>query len=268
MGIMSQAGDLAMLVGKGRKQFLTQLRPENKLQTHWGVLRHSDLIEREWGSRVKSHSGIEFLLLQPTLLDILLHTKRRSQIMYPKDIGYLLLRLSVGPGTTVLEAGTGSGALTSALAWSVGPNGRVISYDRRADMQELAARNLDRLGLLERVSLRLQDIELGLEPREIPAVFLDLPEPERYLTQVHQTMQSGGVLGSILPTTNQVSRLLAALDQHSFGLVEVCEILLRFYKSVAERLRPEDRMLGHTGYLVFARAIQAPEPVASAPPDG
>ncbi len=257
MGIKSQAGDLAMLVGKGRKQFLTQLRPENKLQTHWGVLRHADLIEREWGSRVKSHSGVDFLLLQPTFLDILLHTKRQSQIMYPKDIGYILLRMSVGPGTEVLEAGTGSGALTSALAWAVGPGGRVFSYDRREDMQELARRNLERLGLAERVAFRLQDIELGVEPVELPAVFLDLPEPERYLTQVRQAMRGGGVLGAILPTTNQVSRLLAALDQYSFGMVEVCETLLRFYKSVPERLRPEDRMLGHTGYLVFARAMQA-----------
>jgi len=256
LGIKSQAGDLAMLVGKGRKQFLTQLNPENKLQTHWGVLRHADLIEQDWGSRVKSHSGNEFLLFQPSLLDILLHTKRRSQIMYPKDIGYILLKLSVGPGSTVLEAGTGSGALTSALAWAVGASGRVYSYDRRDDMQELARRNLERLGLLERVSLHLQDIEFGLEPREVPSVFLDLPEPERYLTQVRQVMQSGGVLGSILPTTNQVSRLLAALDQHSFALVEVCEVLLRFYKTVADRFRPEDRMIGHTGYLVFARAMQ------------
>ncbi len=256
MGIKSQAGDLAMLVGKGRKQFLTQLNPENKLHTHWGVLRHADLIERDWGTLVKSHSGNDFLLLQPSLLDILLHTKRRSQIMYPKDIGYIMLKLSVGPGTTVLEAGTGSGALTSALAWAVGPSGRVFSYDRRDDMQELARRNLERLGLLDRVSLHLQDIEFGLEPREVPAVFLDLPEPERYLTQVRQAMQSGGALGTILPTTNQVSRLLAALDQHSFGLVEVCEVLLRFYKTVADRFRPEDRMIGHTGYLVFARAMQ------------
>jgi tRNA (adenine57-N1/adenine58-N1)-methyltransferase len=245
-----------MLVGKGRKQFLTQLNPENNLQTHWGVLRHADLIERAWGSRVKSHSGNEFLLFQPSLLDILLHTKRISQIMYPKDIGYILLKMSVGPGTTVLEAGTGSGALTSALAWAVGASGRVYSYDRRDDMQGLARRNLERLGLLDRVSLHLQDIEFGLEPREVPAVFLDLPEPERYLTQVRQAMQSGGVLGTILPTTNQVSRLLAALDQHSFGMVEVCEVLLRFYKTVADRFRPEDRMIGHTGYLVFARAMQ------------
>src|SRR3970282_2426861 len=123
-----------MLVGKGRKQFLTQLQLNNKLQTHWGVLRHAHLIERDWGSRVKSHSGADFLLLQPTFLDILLHTKRRSQIMYPKDIGYILLRMSVGPGSTVLEGGTGSGALTSALAWGVGASGRVYSHDRGADM--------------------------------------------------------------------------------------------------------------------------------------
>lgn len=256
MGTHTKAGDLALLIGKGRRDFLIRLQPEGKLETHWGVLRHADLIDRSWGTQVSSHSGTEFRLVPPTMLDILLHTRRLSQIMYPKDIGYALLRMSVGPGTAVLEAGTGSGALTSALAWAVGPSGQVYSYDRREDMQQLARRNLERLGLSDRVSFRLQDIEAGLEPRDLPAVFLDLPEPERYLPQAREAMQAGGVLGSILPTSNQVSRLLGALEPAGFGLVEVCEILLRFYKPVADRLRPEDRMLGHTGYLIFASALE------------
>jgi len=253
----SEAGDLALLVGKGRKQFIIQLQPDQNLHTHWGVLRHADLIGSAWGSRVESHTGEAFMLFRPTLQDILLHIRRQSQIIFPKDIGYILLRLSVGPGTTVLEAGTGSGALTTALAWAVGSSGKVYSYDRREDMQELARRNLNRLGLLDRVSMVLRDIEQGIDETGIPAAFLDLPEPERYLVQVHQALASGGVLGAILPTSNQVSRLLEALELHSFGLVDVCEILLRFYKPVAERLRPDDRMVAHTGYLVFARAIQA-----------
>lgn len=245
-----------MLIGERRKQFMIQLQPDGQLQTHRGVLHHRDLIGIPWGSRVSSHTGAEFILLPPSLRDVLLHTKRRSQIVFPKDIGYILLRLSVGPGSSVIEAGTGSGALTTALAWAVGPSGRVFSYDRRADMQELAQRNLKRLGLADRVELRLRDIEQGFDEEGVESLFLDLPQAERYLSQARQALAGGGTLGAILPTANQVSDMLLALDQYPFGLTEVCELMLRFYKPSGERLRPTDRMVAHTGYLLFARALQ------------
>lgn len=245
-----------MVIGKRRKQFMIQLQPDGQLQTHRGVLHHRDLIGIPWGSPVTSHTGAEFVLLPPSLRDVLLHTKRRSQIVFPKDIGYILLRLSVGPGSTVIEAGTGSGALTTALAWAVGPTGKVYSYDRRADMQELAKRNLDRLGLADRVELRLQDIQAGFDQQGVESLFLDLPQAERYLGQARQALAAGGTLGAILPTTNQVSEMLLALDAFPFGLTDVCELLLRFYKPSGERLRPTDRMVAHTGYLLFTRALR------------
>ena len=126
----------------GEKKFIFRLDPQSELQTHQGVFKHSGLINHPWGTHVESHIGIPFLLLQPTLRDILLHIQRRSQIIFPKDIGYILVRLSIGPGAYVIEAGTGSGGLTTALAWAVGPEGKVISYDKREDMQALAKQNL------------------------------------------------------------------------------------------------------------------------------
>jgi len=250
---------LALLVGRDGKQFILRLDSTKELQTHRGVLRHEALIGIPWGSDVASHTGVRYTLLQPTLHDLLLHIKRNSQIVFPKDLGYILLRLSIGPGTQVVEAGTGSGALTCALAWSVGPQGHVYSYDRRADMQELARRNLERLGLLDRVTLHLADIADGFFESEVASLFLDLPHPQEYLPQARAALRNGGVLGAILPTSNQVSRFLKALPTQDFGHLEVCELLLRYYKPVAERLRPVDRMVAHTGYLIFANAMLAKE---------
>jgi tRNA (adenine57-N1/adenine58-N1)-methyltransferase len=251
------AGDLAQLIGDNKKQFIIVVEAGVELQTHRGVIRHDDLIGLPWGAQVESHLGHRYYLLEPTLNSVLLHIRRRSQIIFPKDIGYILLRLSAGPGQKILEAGTGSGALTTALAWAVGPEGTVISYDRRQDMQELALANLKRVGLQDRVSLRLRDIEDGFDETDADAIFLDLPNPQAYLAQVRPALKNGGVFGAILPSANQVSTLLEGLEEHGFVLPDVCEILIRFYKPVPARLRPTDRMVAHTGYLVFARSVLA-----------
>lgn len=248
-----------MLVAEGGKQFITVLEPSKQLQTHKGVLQHQDLIGQSWGTTIFSHTEHSFLLIQPSLRDILLHTKRQSQIIYPKEIGYILLRLSVGPGSRVVEGGTGSGALTTAFAWAVGSDGRVHSYDRREDMLELAHRNLERIGLTDRVDLNQLDVESGFQEKDIQALFLDLPHAHRYLYQAREAMADGGALGAILPTANQVSRFLSELENKRFSLPDVCEIMLRFYKPNPQRLRPMDRMVAHTGYLVFARAVRSPE---------
>jgi tRNA (adenine57-N1/adenine58-N1)-methyltransferase len=250
-----QAGDLALLLGSDRKHLILRLEPGMQMQTHQGVLEHDDMIGRAWGCQVQSHLGARFHVLRPTLRSLLLNIRRRSQIIFPKEIGYILLRLGVLPDMKIIEVGTGSGALTTALAWLVGPQGRVISYDRRADMHALALQNLRYLGLEERVRLCQRDIVEGLDEGDAHAIFLDIPDPHLYLPQVRAALQPGGVFGAILPTTNQVSDLLAALLQHDFVAIDVCEIMLRFFKPVPQRLRPTDRMVAHTGYLVFARSV-------------
>jgi tRNA (adenine57-N1/adenine58-N1)-methyltransferase len=253
----AQPGDLVMLVGRDHKHFILRLETGAELQTHRGVVRHDQMIGAALGSLIASHTGSQFYLVEPALHDLLLNLRRTSQIIFPKDIGYILLRLLIGPGSTVIEAGTGSGALTTALAWAVGPDGRVVSYDRREDMQQLARRNLERVGLENRVTLKLRDIAEGFDETDADALFLDVPDPHNYLPQVRAALRGGGAFGAILPTTNQVSVLLEALNWHRFAFVEVCELSLRFYKPVPQRLRPTDRMVAHTGYLVFARPVQA-----------
>jgi tRNA (adenine57-N1/adenine58-N1)-methyltransferase catalytic subunit len=259
------AGDLCQLVSPTNKVFIIRLEAGGELHTHRGILRHDDVIDKPWGSRVHTHTGGIYFMLPPSLSDLLRETKRNTQIMYPKDIGLLLVTMGIGPGKHVLEAGTGSGALTTALAWSVGPQGRVTSYDIRPEMQNLARKNLERVGLAERVTFKNRDIAEGFDERGVDALFLDLPNPYDYLEQVRQSLKPGGFFGTILPTTNQVTRLLGAFYQHHFAFADVCEVMLRYYKPVAERFRPTDRMVAHTGFLIFARPML---PEADAPLDG
>jgi len=251
----AQPGELAQLVSPTNKSFIIRLTPGNKLETHRGIIYHDDLIGKPWGSQVYTHQERIYLLVQPSLGDILRDLKRNTQIMYPKDIGFILISMGIGPGVHVLEAGTGSGSLTTALAWAVGPQGRVTTYEAKPEIQKLAVKNLERLGLDDRVTFKIRDIDLGFDEQGVDALFLDVQNPHDYIGQVRQALKPGGYFGSLLPTTNQVSRLLTALYQHRFAFQEVCEIILRYYKPVADRLRPTDRMVAHTGYLVFARPM-------------
>jgi len=261
----TRAGEIAQLISAQNKRFIFRLVEGAKFETHRGYINHNDLIGLPWGSRVASHMGSPFVLLQPSLADILIETRRNTQIMYPKDIGFILLTMDIGPGKVVLEAGSGSGAFTTALAFSVGSGGKVISYESRSEFQHLAHKNLDRLGLADRVEFKLRDITEGFDESNVDAVFLDLPNPQDFVGQAKGALKPGGFLGSILPTTNQVSTFLVALRRSNFAFIEVCEILLRYYKPVADRLRPTDRMVAHTGYLVFSRSVLAEAAILEKP---
>ncbi len=254
-GTHANDGDLAELVGLRHKRFILKLEAGAAFHTHRGIVYHDTLIGKPWGSQVFSHNGAPFFLLLPSLADLLRELPRSSQILYPKEIGFILVTMGIGEGQHILEAGTGSGALTSAFAFNVGKAGHITSYDVREDMQKTAARNLDRLGLRERVTLKQRNIEEGFDETGVDALFLDVPNPYDYIAQARSALKAGGFFGSILPTVNQVEKLLIALRQNDFAFIEVCEILLRYYKAEPTRLRPTDRMVAHTGYLIFARPV-------------
>lgn len=251
----ARAGDLAQLLGPRGNRMTVLLKPGQRVETMHGMITHEQIIGAEWGSDVSTHLGKTFTLLQPALDDLLRDIERNTQVLYPKDIGYILLSLGIGPGSQVLEAGTGSGALTVALAHAVGHNGHVFSYERRPEIQNIARRNLERFGFGDRVTLKIRDVADGFDEKDFRALFLDLSNPEDYLHQVRAALQPGGFFGAILPTANQVSLLLSALKQNGFGFLEVSEILHRYYKPIAERLRPVDTMTAHTGFLIFARLL-------------
>ncbi len=252
---IARPDDLALVVGRDRKSFIIRLKPGSQLHTHRGIIAHDDLIGTFWGTRLSTHLGHSFTFLQPSTDDLVRDLKRITQIVYPKDAGYILMKMRIVPGCRIVEAGTGSGGLTLVFAQAVNPTGRVYSYEVRPEMQRLARKNLEQLGLSEFVEFKLRDISEGFDEHDADALFLDLPTPWDYLAQAHATLVGGGFFGCILPTTNQVSRLIGALEEADFGRIEVEELLLRQYKAVPARLRPMDRMVAHTGYLIFARAL-------------
>ncbi len=247
-----------MLVGVKHKNHIFRLAAGQSMQTHRGEIPHDDLIGLPWGSIVKSHIGRTFHLLLPTVADLINELPRRTQIMYPKDIGFLLMAMGIEPGIIVGEAGTGSGAMTLALSTALGSSGHLYSFENHPDNLDLAKKNLQRFGYPERVTFRQHDIFEGLELVNLDAFFLDVPTPQDYVPQVRAALRPGGHFGSLVPTANQVMALLTALEKNKFAFVEVVEILLRYYRPNPRRLRPTDRMIAHTGFLVFGRPVFQP----------
>ncbi|MBI1856244.1 MAG: tRNA (adenine-N1)-methyltransferase [Chloroflexi bacterium] len=252
----ARAGDIAQLVGLRHKHFIITLKEGAKFETHRGVLLHDELIGKAWGTQVFSHMGAPFFLLQPSLANLLNDLPRTTQILYPKDIGYILVMMGVGPGKKVIEAGSGSGSMTIALSYAVGADGHIVSYEQKPDNQNLARKNLERVGLASRVDFKLRDIQNGFDETDADAFFLDLPNPWDYIPQVRAALKPGAFFCSLLPTFNQVEKLLIALRRNNFAFIDVCELLLRFYKPEPARIRPTDRMVAHTGFLIFARRIE------------
>jgi len=252
----AEEGDLIELASTKSNSFIFEIKKGAVQQTHRGVVNHDDLIGKKWGTLIYSHQGSPFILFQPGIFSIHTTTKRNTQIMYPKDIGFVILKMNIGPGCRIIEAGTGSGGLTQILAYLVGEMGHVYSYDSRKEMQELAMKNLGRLELLDRVTFQNIDIQEGFFERDVDAVFLDLPNPYDYLIQVRNSLSPGGYFGCLLPTSNQVTKTLIALRRNDFAFTDVCETFLRYYQAEENKFRPTDRMVAHTGYLIFSRMVE------------
>src|SRR5688572_26336349 len=225
----ARAGDLVQLVGLTHKHFIFILKVGDEFHSHRGIVKHDDLIGKTWGSQIFSHTGAPFFLLQPSLADILNDIPRSTQILYPKDIGFILVQMGVAPGQKVMEAGTGSGSMTTALATAIGENGKVISHEQKLDFQNLAKKNLERLGLASRVDFKLRDIQEGFDETDADAFFLDVQNPHDYIEQVRRALKPGGFFCTLVPTFNQIEKVLNALRKTQFAFVEVCELLLRYY---------------------------------------
>lgn len=258
---MLNYNDLVILVSPRGRRKLVKLEPEKKFESQDGILLCDDLINADFGDEVYTNLSYPFRLIKPQLYDLIMGIKRQTQIMYPKDMAYILMKLDVGEGYTVLEAGSGSGGFTLALSWACGKTGKVHSFEAREEFHKLAQQNVRRLGFGDNVSFHLRNIEEGfgiddpniLNNQKADALFLDVRTPQDYLDQALEALKPGASLAFLLPTTDQVTALLYALEKKEFEETEVCEILVRPWKPIPDRLRPADRMAAHTGFLVFAK---------------
>lgn len=260
-----QFGDTVLFSARDRQTFIRTLQADQHLQTHFGVIQYNDLVGLPYGTQVQTHLGKGMFVLQPSLDDIILSLHRETQILYPKDMGYLLMKMNLLPGMQVIEAGTGSGALTLLLGLLVGEEGRVYSYERKASNQRLAARHARRFGVAQRIEFIERDIAEGFDQQEAHALFLDVPDPAAYLPQARQALRGGGFLGALVPTVNKMTLLLEQLYHGMWYYLQAEEVLLRGWKTTPSRVRPDDQMVGHTGFLVFARAVQRDVPEEEPP---
>lgn len=250
-------GEPCLLIdGKGR-QYLLKLDPQRQFQYHRGVLEHTDIIGLPEGSWVQASSGGRLLAIRPRLADFILRMRRGAQVVYPKDVGPILVYADIGPGMTIVEAGTGSGALTMALVRAVGESGRVVSVERREDHAERGRKNIERFfgGAPSQLELRAGDVEPVIEEVQPERIVLDLPEPWHVAAAAAKYQPPGGVFCGYLPTVPQVQTLVDTLREGPFAEIEVREFLARDWNVSGRSVRPSHTMVGHTGFLVFARKV-------------
>lgn len=265
---MPNYGELFILVAPRGKRYLRRLEEGQDIHSGDGVIKAEAIAAVDFGCEILTHQGVPYRLKRPTLYDLVRGVKRQTQIIYPKDIGYICMRLGIGNGTRVIEAGSGSGSLTTAMSWFSGEKGHVYTYEAREEFYKLCRRNLEWAGVGHNVTQYNRNIEEGFEQTDADALFLDVRTPWEYLHHVNNAVRPGASLAFLVPTVDQVSQLLKGLERGPFDDVEVEEILVRRWKPVADRLRPEDRMIAHTGFLIFARQQEKSEQYEQLKPKG
>lgn len=238
-----------------RRKWLVRPTETPKLHTHLGILDCKSLVGRDYGIRVNTTLNDELMILKPTLEDIVMKFSRRTQVIYPKDIGMIIIKCGIHSGSRVFEAGTGSGAATAALAYTVAPEGQVFSYDINEEFQAGAKRNLERFGLSKNVTLKTRDAKLGIEEKELDAALLDMGDPWELVKPVKEALAPSGMLAGICPTMNQAEKLVQTLHDEGFAATETLELIARNIEARTGMTRPSMFMVAHTAYLVFGRKV-------------
>ncbi len=247
-------GDQVLLILDTRRRYLIKVRENGELHTHKGIIKHSELIGMPYGSFVNSSMGYRFYIAKPTIKDYIEKFSRRTQIIYPKDAAYILVLGNIRPGSFVVEAGTGSGALTCMLANIVRPDGHVYSYEIREEFLKEAEKNIEKAGLKNWVTLKLKDITKGIDEKNLDAIILDMPDPWLVVNEAKKALKGSAPLITFLPTTNQIIKLLPYLKEEGFFDIHVFELIEREYQAEPDKLRPRNIIIGHTGYIIYARA--------------
>lgn len=248
-------GDNILLYLDLRRTYMIKVQAGQTFHTHKGYIKFDDLIGKDFGSDFKSSLGIDFTVLKPQLTDYILKSQRNTQIIYAKDAALIIMFSGIGPGSRVVESGTGTGALTTALAHFVQPTGKIYSYDIRPEGQKTAEKNLKRSGHLDYVELKLKDVVTGIDERDVDAVVLDMAVPWLVVPQAYEALKPSGTIVSFSPTIDQVVKTVEALKENNFLNIETFECIMRGMQTERGKVRPQTLMTGHTGYITHARKV-------------
>ena len=256
-----RAGERVQLIDRKGRVYLADIADGNLFESHIGNYPTGELIGQSEGCRIVTNRGHRLMAVRPTLWDLTLRMPRIATVMYPKDLGAMLVYADVFGGARVLEAGAGSGAATMFLLRAVGEGGRVFAYDLRQDMIDRTLANVD--GYFERrdnLEIKLGDVYEGFAERDLDRIILDLPEPWRVVPHAAEALVAGGVLFALAPTVPQVDDLVRALRADgAFDMIETMEIMMRQWNVSGRSVRPSHRMIGHTAFIVTARRVEARE---------
>ena len=250
-------GEKALLIDAKDRRYLVTLREGGEFHSHSGVTPHALILGRPDGCTVRSTSGSRYLVVRPTLADFVLSMPRGAQVVYPKDLGPILMLADIFVGVRVLEVGVGSGALSMALLRA---GAEVVGYEVRPDFAAKAQANVASfLGPDLPYRVEERDVYAGIVEPGVDRVVLDLPEPWRVVKHAEAALRPGGILVSYLPTIGQVAQLREVLDHSAFGMAETVEVLQRSWHVQGQSVRPDHRMVAHTGFLTSARLLSARE---------
>jgi tRNA (adenine57-N1/adenine58-N1)-methyltransferase len=259
-------GDYVLIYLDARRTYMIKMEAGKTFHTHKGYLKLDELIGKEYSEPIKSSLGIYFTTLKPALTDYIMKSSRNTQITYPKDAALIVMFSGIGPGSRVVESGTGTGALTTALAHYVGPTGKVYTYELRSEFQKNAAKNLQRSKLIDHVEMKSGDVTLGIEEKDVDAVILDLATPWLVVPHAYEALKSSGIIVSFSPTIDQVVKTTEALKDNSFVFIETIECMMRAMQVERGKTRPQTLMTGHTGYITHARKVLKPPQKPEEPP--
>jgi tRNA (adenine57-N1/adenine58-N1)-methyltransferase len=241
---------------KGWKKIF-QFNSKQKIQLQGGYINPEDILNSEEGNVLTASDGLKYHIFKPSIHDYIMYgIKRHTQIVYPKESGYIVLKLDIRSGKVIGEAGSGSGSLTLILSELVGKEGKIITFEINTDFMNNAKKNIERFSKLQNITFVNDDFANSDYTVFFDSFFMDLKEPWFYFEKVNKALKSGGNFGLIVPTTNQITQCINELESNNFLVDEIIEISHRKYKINPNRLRPEDIMTGHTGYLVFAKKIK------------
>jgi tRNA (adenine57-N1/adenine58-N1)-methyltransferase len=253
--------DLIYLILDNRRKWLVTVEEGREFQSHKGIVKFDEIIGKPFGSVVFSQpyetQGYKFYVLKPLPSDYVIYMSRKTQIIYPEDAGLILVYSGIGPGSRVIEAGCGSGALTCILGNYVRPNGHIYSYDIREKSLKRALRNVIRANLQDYISIQYGDILIDdFEHRNVDSVVLDMPQPWKAIERIKKYLKFSGTLVSFSPAIEQVKKTTFALKENGFYEINTYELIKRKYQVKENATHPEVRMIGHTGYMTFARKIK------------